>query len=131
MAPSPANQAAGDITAGAAAPRARLALWIRATWPWWVLWPWALAWVAFQAGMAGQSWHFFAQGGRLLFANAPGAGLQLYATHPDLQIGPLTLAVSGALQGARARQRRGHRGRRDVTDRPADAGRGMAAAARW
>ena len=68
---------------------------IRAVWPWLVLWPWALAWVAFQAGMAGQSWHFFAQGGRLLFANAPGAGLQLYATHPDLQIGPLALAVSG------------------------------------
>ncbi len=104
MTPSPADRSAGDITAGAAAPRARLAprgrlaLWIRATWPWWVLWPWALAWVAFQAGMAGQSWHFFAQGGRLLFANAPGAGLQLYATHPDLQIGPLTLAVSGALR---------------------------------
>ena len=36
----------------------------RVAWPWWVLWPWAVAWVAFQAGMAGQSWHFFAQGGR-------------------------------------------------------------------
>ena len=78
--------------------RARLALWIQATWPWWVLWPWALAWVAFQAGMAGQSWHFFAQGGRLIFANAPGAGLQLYAAHPDLQIGPLALALSGVLR---------------------------------
>jgi hypothetical protein len=63
-----------------------------------VLWPWALAWVMFQAGMAGQSWHFFAQGGRLLFANAPGAGLQLYATHPDLQIGPLALGLSGVLR---------------------------------
>lgn len=70
----------------------------RVAWPWWVLWPWALAWVAFQAGMAGQSWHFFAQGGRLLFANAPGAGLQLYAAHPDLQIGPLTLAVSSVFR---------------------------------
>ena len=49
--------------------------------------------------MAGQSWHFFAQGGRLLFANAPGAGLQLYAAHPDLQIGPLALAVSGVFRG--------------------------------
>ena len=64
----------------------------------WVLWPWALAWVAFQAGMAGQSWHFFAQGGRLLFANAPGAGLRLYAAHPDLQIGPLALAVSSVFR---------------------------------
>ena len=78
--------------------RARTAEWVRGSWPWLVLWPWALAWVAFQAGMAGQSWHFFAQGGRLLFANAPGAGLQLYATHPDLQIGPLALAVSGMLR---------------------------------
>jgi hypothetical protein len=63
-----------------------------------VLWPWALGWIAFRAGMAGQSWHFFAQGGQLLFANAPGAGLQLYAAHPDLQIGPLALAVSGVLR---------------------------------
>ena len=78
--------------------RARTAGWVRGAWPWLVLWPWALAWVAFQAGMAGQSWHFFAQGGRLLFANAPGAGLQLYATHPDLQIGPLALAVSDVLR---------------------------------
>ena len=70
----------------------------RVAWPWWVLWPWALAWVAFQAGMAGQSWHFFAQGGRLLFANAPGAGLRLYAAHPDLQIGPLALAVSSVFR---------------------------------
>jgi hypothetical protein len=70
----------------------------RVAWPWWVLWPWALAWVAFQVGMAGQSWHFFAQGGRLLFANAPGAGLRLYAAHPGLQIGPLALGVSSVFR---------------------------------
>ena len=98
MAPSQADRAVRDTAAGAVGPRARLARWVRATWPWWVLWPWALAWVAFQAGMAGQSWHFFAQGGRLLFANAPGAGLQLYAAHPDLQIGPLALALSSVLR---------------------------------
>ena len=69
----------------------------RVAWPWWVLWPWALAWVAFQAGMAGQSWHFFTQQ-RLLFANAPSAGLRLYAAHPDLQIGPLALAVSSVFR---------------------------------
>ncbi len=74
------------------------AAWVRTAWPWLLLWPWALAWVAFQAGMAGQSWHFFAQGGRLLFANSAGAGLQLYAAHPDLQIGPLALALSGLLR---------------------------------
>ena len=98
MAPSRADRAVRGTAAGAVGPRARLARWVRATWPWWVLWPWALAWVAFQAGMAGQSWHFFAQGGRLLFANAPGAGLQLYAAHPDLQIGPLALALSSVLR---------------------------------
>ena len=48
--------------------------------------------------MSGQSWHFFAQGGQLLFAAGPGTGLQLYAAHPDLQIGPLALAVSGVLR---------------------------------
>jgi len=98
MTPSPANRAVRDTAAGAVAPPARLALRVRATWPWGVLWPWALACVAFQAGMAGQSWHFFAQGGRLLFVNAPGAGLQLYAAHPDLQIGPLALALSSVLR---------------------------------
>ena len=90
-----ARTAAGTSGPGAATLGAR---WVREAWPWLVLWPWALAWVAFQAGMAGQSWHFFAQGGQLLFANAPGAGLKLYATHPDLQIGPLALAVSGVLR---------------------------------
>ena len=89
---------AAQRRAAAPAPAARTALRVQVSWPWLVLWPWALAWVAFQASMAGQSWHFFAQGGRLLFANAPGAGLQLYATHPDLQIGPLALAVSGLLR---------------------------------
>ena len=92
------DRPAQSATAARVLPRARAAAWVRGAWPWLVLWPWALAWVAFQAGMAGQSWHFFAQGGRLLFANAPGAGLQLYATHPDLQIGPLALAVSDVLR---------------------------------
>ncbi len=90
--------ARSGTAAGASRPGATLGAWVRVAWPWLVLWPWALAWVAFQASMAGQSWHFFAQGGRLLFANAPGAGLQLYAAHPDLQIGPLALAVSGVLR---------------------------------
>ena len=94
--PGARRSSAADARRPAAA--ARTALRVHGAWPWLVLWPWALAWVAFQASMAGQSWHFFAQGGRLLFANAPGAGLQLYAAHPDLQIGPLALAVSGLLR---------------------------------
>jgi hypothetical protein len=47
---------------------------------------------------AGQSWHFFAQGGQLLFASGPGTGLHLYAAHPVLQIGPLALAVAALLR---------------------------------
>ena len=96
--PPAQNRPAQSGTAARVTLRAATAQWVRGAWPWLVLWPWALAWVAFQVGMAGQSWHFFAQGGRLLFANAPGAGLQLYATHPDLQIGPLALGVSGMLR---------------------------------
>ena len=70
------------------------------SWPWWLLWPWTAVWVGLQIAlkMSGQSWHFFAQGGQLLFAAGPGTGLQLYAAHPDLQIGPLALAVSGVLR---------------------------------
>jgi len=72
----------------------------RVSWPWWLLWPWTALWVALQVAleMSGQSWHFFAQGGQLLFGAGPGTGLQLYAAHPDLQIGPLALAVSGLLR---------------------------------
>lgn len=48
---------------------------------------------------AGQSWHFFDLGGRLLFCadgTSPSqCGLHLYASHPELQIGPLSLAVAG------------------------------------
>ena len=72
----------------------------RVSWPWWLLWPWTAVWVALQVAlkMSGQSWHFFAQGGQLLFAAGPGTGLRLYAGHPDLQIGPVALAVSGVLR---------------------------------
>ncbi len=72
----------------------------RVSWPWWLLWPWTAVWVALQVAlkMTGQSWHFFAQGGQLLFGTGPGTGLQLYAAHPDLQIGPLALATSGVLR---------------------------------
>ena len=70
----------------------------RVQWPWWVLCPWALISVLLHVHQAGQSWHFFAQGGQLLFGSGPGTGLQLYAAHPVLQIGPLALAVAGVLR---------------------------------
>lgn len=48
----------------------------------------------------GYSWHYFAQGAWLLtHPGLPGGGLHLYASHPELQIGPLALlaAVPGQL----------------------------------
>jgi hypothetical protein len=70
----------------------------RVPWPWWLLAPWSAVWVGLQAHGGGQSWHFFAEGGRLLFSGGPAGGLQLYATHPVLQIGPLALGISAVLQ---------------------------------
>ena len=62
------------------------------------LWPWAAAWAAVWTMQAGQSWHYFAQGGQLLLGAGPGTPFQLYAAHPDLQIGPLALVVSALTQ---------------------------------
>jgi hypothetical protein len=62
-----------------------------------VLVPWSALWAGIHAHAAGQSWHFFAEGGRLLSSGGAAGGLHLYATHPALQIGPLTLAVSAVL----------------------------------
>ena len=70
----------------------------RVPWPWWLLWPWAAAWAAVWTMQAGQSWHYFAQGGQLLLGTGPGTRFQLYSAHPDLQIGPLALAVSALTQ---------------------------------
>ncbi|WP_153536806.1 hypothetical protein [Actinomadura macrotermitis] len=46
---------------------------------------------------AGGSWHYFDLGGRLLFGNGPGTGLHLYAAHPELQFGPLSLLAAAPL----------------------------------
>ncbi|MGI5328696.1 hypothetical protein [Actinomadura nitritigenes] len=43
---------------------------------------------------AGGSWHYFATGATVLFGDDRGEGLHLYATHPELQIGPLSFAVA-------------------------------------
>ena len=46
----------------------------------------------------GQSWHFFVDGARALLCSngstAARCGLHLYATHPELQIGPLSFVVT-------------------------------------
>ena len=58
-----------------------VALWT--AWWTWRAWP-----------VSGLSWHFFADGSRLLLH---GTGLNLYAEHPELQTGPLSLAVAALL----------------------------------
>jgi len=45
------------------------------------------------------SWHIFADGASLLRSADPGAGLHLYATHPQPQIGPLTFLAATPLNG--------------------------------
>ena len=54
------------------------------------------AWWAWRAWpVSGLSWHFFADGSWLLLH---GSGLNLYADHPELQTGPLSLAVAALLR---------------------------------
>ncbi|HEX2857694.1 MAG TPA: hypothetical protein VHO26_09505 [Propionibacteriaceae bacterium] len=56
---------------------------------------WTVAW-AFVSRVGGMySWHYFATGGRLLtMPGSPQGGVHLFASHPELQMGPVTLAVS-------------------------------------
>lgn len=62
---------------------------------WALLWLWTVGWGAVAAVGGGYSWHYFADGARLLLQpGAPGAGLSLYAAHPELQIGPFALVVA-------------------------------------
>lgn len=57
-----------------------------------------MVWTLIRVPGAGGSWHYFAQGGHLLFDDDAGQGLHLYAAHPELQIGPLALVVAAPLQ---------------------------------
>lgn len=52
---------------------------------------WTVFWAAAHGSPSGLSWHFFPEGARLL---VDGSGLDLYADHPDLQIGPLTFVAA-------------------------------------
>jgi hypothetical protein len=70
----------------------------RATWtrlvPWAGIAAWTAVWVWWQSNPSGLSWHFFVSGTHLLFG---GPGLNLYAEHPELQIGPLAFVVAAPL----------------------------------
>jgi hypothetical protein len=56
-------------------------------------------WAAAQLGHMLVSWHFVATGAALLTSDDARAGLHLYATHPELQIGPLTFLAAAPLSG--------------------------------
>jgi hypothetical protein len=60
-----------------------------------VLAGWALLWFVLMHRHGGVSWHFFVQGDQVLSdVNDVRGGLHLYATNPQLQIGPLAFALA-------------------------------------
>jgi hypothetical protein len=65
----------------------------------WFPWVWMALCGATQVGHALVSWHFVADGAALLRSDGAGAGLHLYAAHPQLQMGPLTFLAAAPLNG--------------------------------
>ena len=62
---------------------------------WLVLAAWTGFWAWLAARGGAYSWHYFALGAHLFtHPSAAGGGLHLYAAHPELQIGPLALALA-------------------------------------
>jgi hypothetical protein len=55
---------------------------------------WAAIWGVAQDNPSGLSWHFFVSGTQMLFH---GSGLNLYAQHPELQIGAFALVIAAPL----------------------------------
>jgi hypothetical protein len=62
--------------------------------PWAGVAAWTALWAGLQSNPSGLSWHFFVSGSHMLFNEA---GLNLYAEHPELQIGPLAFLVAAPL----------------------------------
>jgi hypothetical protein len=71
-----------------------LTRWLDASWFPWVC---MALWAGAHVGHALVSWHFFTTGAALLSSGKTGAGLRLYASHPQLQIGPLTFLAAAPL----------------------------------
>ncbi|MFF2042968.1 hypothetical protein ACFVVX_21330 [Kitasatospora sp. NPDC058170] len=55
---------------------------------------WTVLWFLLVEPSGGFSWHYLRQGEELLFSGQADGGLSLYAHHPELQIGPISLAVA-------------------------------------
>ncbi len=65
---------------------------------WLVLVAWALVWAALMARHGGVSWHYFQQGGlSLVDLDDPSGSIHVYATHPELQFGPVAMLAAAAL----------------------------------
>ncbi len=82
---------------------ARIRQLLRSQWHLVVLAAWSAVWFAILAPHEGGAWAFFVQGTSLLFtghdgASARPAGLHLYASYPQLQIGPAAYPVAGVLR---------------------------------
>ncbi|WTG93761.1 hypothetical protein OH807_22040 [Kitasatospora sp. NBC_01560] len=55
---------------------------------------WTVLWFLLVEPSGGFSWHYLRQGEELLFSDHVDGGLSLYAHHPELQIGPVSLAAA-------------------------------------
>ncbi|MFJ4185984.1 hypothetical protein [Kitasatospora sp. NPDC089509] len=55
---------------------------------------WTVLWFFLVEPSGGFSWHYLRQGEQLLFSHQSDGGLSLYAHHPELQIGPVSLAAA-------------------------------------
>lgn len=64
-------------------------------------WPalvgWTLLWAVVSAYHGLYSWHYFRTGGVALLDPSSHGGLHVFANHPELQMGPLTLLVSAMI----------------------------------
>lgn len=59
---------------------------------------WTVLWFAVVEPHGGFSWHYLRAGGELLYQGSAGdgtGGLNLYAHHPELQMGPVSFLVAG------------------------------------
>ncbi|SDB93260.1 hypothetical protein GA0111570_109128 [Raineyella antarctica] len=61
---------------------------------WSVLVGWLILWAVVSAYHGLYSWHYFRTGGSALLDPSSHGGLHVFAAHPELQMGPLTLLVS-------------------------------------
>ncbi|WP_246213514.1 hypothetical protein [Kitasatospora viridis] len=55
---------------------------------------WTVLWFLIVEPSGGVSWHYLREGEQLLFTKQGGGGLSLYAHHPELQIGPVSLLAA-------------------------------------